>query len=189
MTHILTHTENLQSHPAGALRSARWLYAFVLIPFHCFQQRKMRPFPCQRKLTHTDDAGGSDPHRDPHGETSGRNTWSKEFPTSSFLGQKRPQTLMPQRLEGILSLGKDEVGGSNPPSSSKKSCFLSKTGLFLYFFANLICGSRCGTVLTHTVTHTRKCAEGAKKERKGSSAIYQMAFATFNAQYAYSFIF
>ena len=43
--------------------------------------------------------------------------------------------------------------------------------------------------LTHTVTHTRKCAEGAKKERKGSSAIYQMAFATFNAQYAYSFIF
>ena len=96
---------------------------------------------------------------------------------------------MSQRLEGILSLGKDEVGGSNPPSSSKKSCFLSKAGLFLYFFANLICGSRCGTVLTHTVTHTRKCAEGAKKERKGSSAIYQMAFATFNAQYAYSFIF
>ena len=43
--------------------------------------------------------------------------------------------------------------------------------------------------MTHTVTHTRKCAEGAKKERKGSSAIYQMAFATFNAQYAYSFIF
>ena len=43
--------------------------------------------------------------------------------------------------------------------------------------------------LTHTVTHTRKCAERAKKERKGSSAIYQMAFATFNAQYAYSFIF
>ena len=27
---------------------------------------------------------------------------------------------MTQRLEGILSLGKDEVGGSNPPSSSKK---------------------------------------------------------------------
>ena len=35
-----------------------------------------------------------------------------------LFGQKRPQTLMPQRLEGILSLGKDEVGGSNPPSSS-----------------------------------------------------------------------
>ena len=41
LTHILTHTENLQSHLAGALCSARWLYAFVLIPFYCFQQRKM----------------------------------------------------------------------------------------------------------------------------------------------------
>jgi len=41
LTHILTHTENLQSHLAGALRSAQWLYFFVLIPFHCFQQRKM----------------------------------------------------------------------------------------------------------------------------------------------------
>jgi hypothetical protein len=71
-----------------------------------------------------------DPHLDPHGKTNGWNTWNKEFPISSFLGQKRPQTLMPQRLEGILSLGKDEVGGSNPPSSSKRSCFLSKTGSF-----------------------------------------------------------
>ena len=54
----------------------------------------------------------------PHRETSGRNTWSKAFPTSFFLGQKRPQSLIPQRLEGILSPGKDEAGGSNPPSSS-----------------------------------------------------------------------
>ena len=130
MTHILTHTENLQSHLAGALRSARWLYAFVLIPFYCFQQRKMRPFPCQRKLTHTGADCGADPHRDPHGETSERNTWIKEFLTSSFLGQKRPQTLMPQRMEGILSLGKDEVGGSNPPSSSKKHRKLRFSVLF-----------------------------------------------------------
>ena len=81
------HTGNIaRSYRAtGREGPARWLYAFVLIPFHCFQQRKMRPFPCQRKLTHTDDAGGSDPHRDPHGETSGRNTWDKEFPTASFL--------------------------------------------------------------------------------------------------------
>lgn len=40
--------------------------------FYCFQQRKMRPFHCQRKLTHTDDAGGSDPHRDPHVEMLGK---------------------------------------------------------------------------------------------------------------------
>ena len=90
-----------------------------------------------------------------------------------------PQSLVAQCFANVSFLS----------THDKKSCFLSKAGLFLYFFANLICGSRCGTVLTHTVTHTRKCAEGAKKERKGSSAIYQMAFATFNAQYAYSFIF
>ncbi|MBP3632727.1 MAG: hypothetical protein J6I99_06945, partial [Oscillospiraceae bacterium] len=50
--------------------------------------------------------------------------------TSSFLGKKRPQTLMPQRMEGILSLGKDEVGGSNPPSSSKKHRKLRFSVLF-----------------------------------------------------------
>ena len=71
-----------------------------------------------------------DPHRDPHGETNGRSTWSKAFSTSSFLRQKRPQTLMPQRLEGFLSLGKDEVGGSNPPSSSKKHRKLRFSVLF-----------------------------------------------------------
>jgi hypothetical protein len=59
------------------------------------------------------------------------NTWSKEFPTSFFLGQKRPQSLIYQRLEGILSLGKDEAGGSNPPSSSKKASKTSVFGAFL----------------------------------------------------------
>ena len=66
----------------------------------------------------------------PHRETSGRNTWSKAFPTSFFLGQKRPQSLIRQRPEGILSLGKDEVGGSNPPSSSKKHRKLRFSVLF-----------------------------------------------------------
>ncbi|WP_417307095.1 hypothetical protein, partial [Dysosmobacter sp.] len=53
----------------------------------------------------------------------------------SFLRQKRPQTLMPQRLEGILSLGKDEVGGSNPPSSSKTET--TRQGGFLFWQAAL----------------------------------------------------
>ena len=97
----------------------------------------MERFSPRQKLIHTDALCGVDPHRDPHGETSGRNTWSKEFPTASFLGQKRPQTLMPQRLGGLLSLGKDEVGGSNPPSSSKKSCFREKTGLLLCLFCSM----------------------------------------------------
>jgi len=123
------------------LRSARWLYAFVLIPFHCFQQRKMRPFHCQRKLTHTGADCGADPHRDPHGEMSGRKQWSKRAATSSFLDKKPPKSLVQQGLEGSTAVGKDEVGGSNPPSSSKKPCFLSKAGLFLYFLTNLICGS------------------------------------------------
>ena len=62
-------------------------------------------------------------------------------------------------------IGKDEVGGSNLPSSSKKFCFREKTELFLYFLADLICGSGCGATLTHTLTHTRKCTERAKEER------------------------
>jgi hypothetical protein len=130
-----------------------------------------------------------DPHRDPHGETSGRKQWNKQAATSSFLDKKTPQSLMQQGLEGSTVVGKDEVTSSNLVSSSKKSCFREKTGLFLYFSVDLIRGSGGGSTLTHTLTHTRKCAERAKKERKGSSAIYQMAFTTFNAQYAYSFIF
>ena len=141
MTHILTHTENLQSHLAGALRSARWLYVFVLIPFYCFQQRKMWPFPCQQKLTHTGADCGADPHPDPHGETKDRSTWSKEFPTSSFLQQKCPQSLIYQRLEGFLSLGKDEVGGSNPPSSSKKK---RHTFVCLFFFGAALLPRKSG---------------------------------------------
>ena len=107
----------------GLIPAAYWgiLNASTKVFSYCLQQRKTQRFSRHRKLTHTGTACGADPHRDPHGETSGRNTWSKEFPTSSFLRQKRPQPLVPQRLEGILSLGKDEVGGSNPPSSSIKS--------------------------------------------------------------------
>ena len=81
-----------------------------------------------------------DPHFDPHREMSGRNTWSKEFPTSFFLGQKRPQSLIYQRLEGILSLGKDEAGGSNPPSSSKKHRKLRFSVLFRRISKNTLYG-------------------------------------------------
>jgi len=81
-----------------------------------------------------------DPHFDPHRETSGRNTWSKAFPTSFFLGQKRPQSLIPQRLEGILSPGKDEAGGSNPPSSSKKHRKLRFSVLFCCISKNTLYG-------------------------------------------------
>lgn len=75
-----------------------------------------------------------DPHLDPHGETTGWNTWSKEFPISSFLGQKHPQSLTNQGLGGLLSLGKDEVGGSNPPSSSIESLEPQGVRGFLIFW-------------------------------------------------------
>ena len=71
---------------------------------------------------------------DPHAEMREENTWSKAFPTSFFLRQKRPQSLIYQRLEGILSLGKDEAGGSNPPSSSKKS--IENFGFRCFFAAS-----------------------------------------------------
>ena len=67
---------------------------------------------------------------DPHAEMREENTWSKAFLTSSFLRRKRPQSLIYQRLEGFLSLGKDEAGGSNPPSSSKKHRKLRFSVLF-----------------------------------------------------------
>ena len=125
-------TAKIKSRRAGELFSARWLYTFSKVPFYCLQQRKMERFSPRQKLTHTDALCGADPHLDPHGETSGRNTWSKAFSTSSFLRQKCPQSLIYQRLEGFLSLGKDEVGGSNPPSSSKKHRKLRFSVLFCW---------------------------------------------------------
>ena len=77
---------------------------------------------------------------DPHAEMREENTWSKVFPTSFFLGQKRPQSLIYQRLEGILSLGKDEAGGSNPPSSSKKHRKLRFSVLFCCISKNTLYG-------------------------------------------------
>ena len=55
-----------------------------------------------------------------------------------LFGAKRPQTLMPQRLEGILSLGKDEVGGSNPPSSSRTTPEIQRFQVFSFAFCNFL---------------------------------------------------
>jgi hypothetical protein len=38
-----------------------------------------------------------------------------------LFGQKTPKSLIQQGLEGSTTLGKDEVGSSNLPSSSKKT--------------------------------------------------------------------
>ena len=71
-----------------------------------------------------------DPHADPHGETSGRNQWNKQATTSSFSERKAPESLAAQWIEAPRAVGKDEVGSSNLPSSSKTARFLRKTGCF-----------------------------------------------------------
>ena len=50
---------------------------------------------------------------------SERKQWNKQAATSSFLDKKPPQSLVQQGLEGSTAVGKDEVGSSNLPSSSK----------------------------------------------------------------------
>ena len=50
---------------------------------------------------------------------SGWKQWSKQAVTSSFLDKKPPKSLVQQGLEGSTPVGKDEVGSSNLPSSSK----------------------------------------------------------------------
>ena len=50
--------------------------------------------------------------------------------TSSFLDKKLPKSLEQQGLEGSTVVGKDEVGSSNLPSSSKKHRRLRFSMLF-----------------------------------------------------------
>ena len=47
-----------------------------------------------------------------------------------LFGQKTPKSLIQQGLEGSTTLGKDEVGSSNLPSSSKKHRKLRFSVLF-----------------------------------------------------------
>ena len=52
---------------------------------------------------------------------NGWKQWSEQVSTSSFLEKKAAESLAREGLEGFQALGKDEVGGSNPPSSSIRS--------------------------------------------------------------------
>jgi len=49
----------------------------------------------------------------------GRKQWNKQAATSFFLDKKPPKSLEQQGLEGSTAVGKDEVGSSNLPSSSR----------------------------------------------------------------------
>ena len=88
----------------------------------------------QREKVHLGFLLRLDRHADPHGETSGRKQWNKQTTTSSFLEQKEPESFAAQRIEASKAVGKDEVGSSNLPSSSKTARFLWKTGCFSNFF-------------------------------------------------------
>ena len=83
-------------------------------------------------------AENCDPHRDPHGEMSGRKQWNKQAATSSFLDKKTPQSLIQQGLEGPMVVGKDEVGGSNPPSSSRTTPEIQRFQVFSFAFCNFL---------------------------------------------------
>ena len=86
---------------------------------------------------------------------SGRKQWNKQAATSSFLDKKTPQSLIQQGLEGSTVVGKDEVGSSNLPSSSKKHRKLRFSVLFRCKNAENGVSQNVGQLLTHTVTHTR----------------------------------
>ena len=87
-----------------------------------------------------------------------------------FFGQKPPQSLVQQGLEGSTAVGKDEVGSSNLPSSSKKHRKLRFSVLFCCKNAENGVSQNVGQALTHTVTHTRKCADRLKEYRRGDFA-------------------
>ena len=78
-----------------------------------------------------------------------------------------------------LRLGKDEVGSSNLPSSSKNHQKLRFLMVFCCKKAKNGAIQNVGQMLTHTVTHTTKCAERAKEHRRGSNASSPVFFVIF----------
>ena len=74
------------------------------------------------------------------------------------------------RENSLHIIGKDEVGSSNLPSSSKKHRKLRFSVLFCCKNAENDVSQNAGQLLTHTVTHTRKCADRFKEYRRGGFA-------------------
>ena len=55
---------------------------------------------------------------------------------SVFPEHKGPRSTEKRHSEGWQSVGKDEVGGSNPPSSSMKARNYKVTGFLLHFLVS-----------------------------------------------------
>ena len=96
-----------------------------------------------------------------------------------LFGQKTPQSLIQQGLEGSTVVGKDEVGSSNLPSSSKKHRKLRFSMLFVAKMLKNVWVKMWVNCLTHTVTHTRKCADRFKEYRRGGFCLLSAIFAFF----------
>ena len=69
---------------------------------------------------------------------SGRKQWNKQAATSSFLDKKPPKSLEQQGLEGSTVVGKDEVGSSNLPSSSRTTPEIFGFLVFSFDFCNFL---------------------------------------------------
>ena len=91
---------------------------------------------------------------------NGWKQWSEQVSTSSFLEKKAAESLAREGLEGFQALGKDEVGGSNPPSSSRKSLKSYDFGDFSYFFDRNGVGQNVGQLPDpHRDPHVEMCGK------------------------------
>ena len=101
------------------------------------------------------------------------NNGAKSAADLILLEQKWSDSLENQGPEGSQSVGKDEVGGSNPPSSSRKHLKSSDFGCFLL---QKIGFSYTSKITTRIVTYMRKCEERFKAHWIGSFASYPVRF-------------
>ena len=92
------------------------------------------------------------------------NNGTKSAADLILLEQKWPQTVENQGLEGSQSVGKDEVGSSNLPSSSKCLENFDFRGFFVAIFDFSVWVKMWVSWLTHTVTHTGKGLKSAGQE-------------------------
>ena len=82
----------------------------------------------------------------------------------------RPATV-PRQAQRSDTLCNQQVRCSSHPTSSKKRRKLRLSMLFCCKNAENGVGQNAGQLLTHTVTHTRKCANRFKEYRRGGFAL------------------
>ena len=83
---------------------------------------------------------------------------NKQAAISSFLDKKPPKSLVQQGLEGSTAVGKDEVGSSNLPSSSKKASKTSAFDAFCCKNAEKCVGQNVGQLPDpHRDPHAKMC--------------------------------